>query len=80
MRAKTPSAAAGESGSTSMTWEPILPRSVTRQLIAHIGDTGADARRQRTRALLARLSERERELPSRWDGADQTRRSAANCS
>jgi DNA-binding NarL/FixJ family response regulator len=42
--------------------EPILSPSVTRQLIAHIGDTGADARRQHARGLLARLSEREREV------------------
>ncbi len=42
--------------------EPILSPSVTRQLIAHIGDTGASARRQHARALLARLSEREREV------------------
>ena len=42
--------------------EPILSPSVTRQLIAHVGDTGADARRQHARALLARLSEREREV------------------
>jgi DNA-binding NarL/FixJ family response regulator len=42
--------------------EPILSPSVTRQLIAHIGDTGADARRRHARALLARLSEREREV------------------
>ena len=42
--------------------EPILSPSVTRQLIAHIGDTGANARRQHARALLARLSEREREV------------------
>jgi DNA-binding NarL/FixJ family response regulator len=42
--------------------EPILSPSVTRQLIAHIGDTGANARRQHARAMLARLSEREREV------------------
>jgi DNA-binding NarL/FixJ family response regulator len=42
--------------------EPILSPSVTRQLIAHIGDTGANARRQHARELLARLSEREREV------------------
>jgi DNA-binding NarL/FixJ family response regulator len=42
--------------------EPILSPSVTRQLITHIGDTGANARRQHARALLARLSEREREV------------------
>jgi DNA-binding NarL/FixJ family response regulator len=42
--------------------EPILSPSVTRQLIAHIGDSGANARRQHARALLARLSEREREV------------------
>jgi DNA-binding NarL/FixJ family response regulator len=42
--------------------EPILSPSVTRQLIAHIGDTDANARRQHARARLARLSEREREV------------------
>jgi DNA-binding NarL/FixJ family response regulator len=42
--------------------EPILSPSVTRKLIAHIGETGANARRQHARALLARLSEREREV------------------
>jgi DNA-binding NarL/FixJ family response regulator len=42
--------------------EPILSPSVTRQLIAHIGDTDANARRQHARAQLARLSEREREV------------------
>jgi DNA-binding NarL/FixJ family response regulator len=42
--------------------EPILSPSVTRQLIAHIGDTDADARRHYARAQLARLSEREREV------------------
>jgi len=42
--------------------EPILSPSVTRRLIAHIGDTGANARRQHALAMLARLSEREREV------------------
>jgi DNA-binding NarL/FixJ family response regulator len=42
--------------------EPILSPSVTRQLIAHVGDTAVNARRQHARALLARLSEREREV------------------
>ena len=42
--------------------EPILSPSVTRQLIAHIGDTGTNARREHARALLARLSDREREV------------------
>ena len=42
--------------------EPILSPSVTRQLIAHVGDSGANARRQHARAQLARLSEREREV------------------
>jgi DNA-binding NarL/FixJ family response regulator len=42
--------------------DPILSPSVTRRLIAHIGDTGANARRQHARTLLARLSEREREV------------------
>ncbi len=42
--------------------EPMLSPSVTRQLIAHIGDTGTNARREHARALLARLSDREREV------------------
>ncbi len=42
--------------------EPILSPEVTRQLIAHLGDTGADARRQNALAALGRLSEREREV------------------
>ncbi|GAA0436792.1 hypothetical protein Acor_50600 [Acrocarpospora corrugata] len=42
--------------------EPILSPVVTRQLIAHLSETGADARRQRARALLGRLSAREREV------------------
>lgn len=42
--------------------EPILSPSVTRRLMAHVGDTGTNARRQHSRALLARLSEREREV------------------
>jgi DNA-binding NarL/FixJ family response regulator len=42
--------------------EPMLSPSVTRQLIAHIGHTGADARRRDARSVLGRLSEREREV------------------
>jgi len=42
--------------------EPILSPQVTRQLIAHLGDTGATARRQHARSALDRLSEREREV------------------
>jgi DNA-binding NarL/FixJ family response regulator len=42
--------------------EPILSPEVTRQLIAHVGITGADARRRHARKILARLSEREREV------------------
>ncbi|MFI7613210.1 response regulator [Nonomuraea terrae] len=42
--------------------EPILSPAVTRQLIAHVSDGGADDRAQRARRLLARLSEREREV------------------
>jgi DNA-binding NarL/FixJ family response regulator len=42
--------------------EPILSPSVTRQLIAHLGDTGAGDRRQRARSMLARLSEREQDV------------------
>jgi DNA-binding NarL/FixJ family response regulator len=42
--------------------EPILSPTVMRQLIAHISTTGADTRRQRARAMLAQLSEREQEV------------------
>ncbi|WP_344949503.1 response regulator transcription factor [Sphaerisporangium flaviroseum] len=42
--------------------EPILSPTVTRQLIAHISDTGADARRRHARTVLGRLSDREREV------------------
>lgn len=42
--------------------EPMLSPTVTRQLIAHLGTTGADARRERARRLLGRLSDREREV------------------
>jgi DNA-binding NarL/FixJ family response regulator len=44
------------------TGEPILSPTVTRQLIAHITDTGADARRRHARTILTQLSEREREV------------------
>lgn len=42
--------------------DPILSPVVVRQLIAHLGDTGAAARRERAGAALARLSAREREV------------------
>lgn len=42
--------------------EPILSPSVTRRVIAHLGDTGAAARQQRAAAALRRLSAREREV------------------
>ncbi|GAA1679879.1 response regulator transcription factor [Nonomuraea maheshkhaliensis] len=42
--------------------EPILSPAVTRQLITHVSDGGADERTQRSRKLLDRLSEREREV------------------
>ena len=42
--------------------EPILSPAVTRQLIAHVGTTGADARQRHARTMLARVSEREREV------------------
>jgi DNA-binding NarL/FixJ family response regulator len=42
--------------------EPILSPSVTRQLIAHVSDTGAGARRRHSRTVLNRLSVREREV------------------
>jgi DNA-binding NarL/FixJ family response regulator len=42
--------------------EPILSPSVTRQLIAHVGTTGIDARRRQARNALAALSDREREV------------------
>ncbi|WP_188192897.1 response regulator [Nonomuraea sp. SYSU D8015] len=42
--------------------EPILSPAVTRQLITHVSDGGAGERTDRARKLLARLSEREREV------------------
>ncbi|MDA0635434.1 response regulator transcription factor [Nonomuraea sp. MCN248] len=42
--------------------EPILSPAVTRQLISHLSVGGADGRADRARALLGRLSEREREV------------------
>jgi DNA-binding NarL/FixJ family response regulator len=42
--------------------EPILSPTVTRQLIAHVADTGAAARRQHAVRVLSLLSEREREV------------------
>ncbi|SEH00823.1 DNA-binding response regulator, NarL/FixJ family, contains REC and HTH domains [Nonomuraea solani] len=42
--------------------EPILSPTVTRQLIAHVADTGAAARRQHAVRVLSPLSEREREV------------------
>ncbi|MFC4121474.1 response regulator transcription factor [Nonomuraea zeae] len=42
--------------------EPILSPTVTRQLIAHVADTGAAARRQHAVRMLRLLSEREREV------------------
>ncbi|WP_246649864.1 response regulator [Nonomuraea coxensis] len=42
--------------------EPILSPAVTRQLITHVSDGGAGERAGRARRLLARLSEREREV------------------
>ncbi|MGI5270670.1 response regulator [Nonomuraea sp. CA-218870] len=42
--------------------EPILSPAVTRQLISHLSAAGADGRADRARALLGRLSEREREV------------------
>jgi DNA-binding NarL/FixJ family response regulator len=42
--------------------EPILSPAVTRQLIAHVGTTGAGARHRHARTMLARLSERERDV------------------
>jgi DNA-binding NarL/FixJ family response regulator len=42
--------------------EPILSPVVTRQLIAHVGDSGAGARAREARAQLALLSDREREV------------------
>ena len=42
--------------------EPILSPTVTRQLIAHLSDTGADARQRHATTALDQLSEREREV------------------
>jgi DNA-binding NarL/FixJ family response regulator len=42
--------------------EPILSPGVIRQLITHLGDTGAHARRQHARTVLGRLTDREHEV------------------
>ncbi|MFF4987329.1 response regulator [Streptosporangium saharense] len=42
--------------------EPILSPAVTRQLIAHVSDGGAGTRGEQARALLAVLSDRERDV------------------
>ncbi|WP_062437981.1 response regulator [Herbidospora daliensis] len=42
--------------------EPILSPTVTRQLIAHVADSGAAARRQHAVRVLGGLSAREREV------------------
>lgn len=42
--------------------EPILSPAVTRRLIAHVAAPGVDAGRQRARAALEHLSDREREV------------------
>ncbi|WP_328794657.1 response regulator transcription factor [Herbidospora solisilvae] len=42
--------------------EPILSPTVTRQLIAHVADSGAAGRRQHATRVLSRLSAREREV------------------
>ncbi|MEU7893145.1 response regulator transcription factor [Nonomuraea sp. NPDC049152] len=40
--------------------EPFLSPAVLRQVLTHVGGTGADGRRQYARSMLSRLSERER--------------------
>ncbi|HEU5470180.1 MAG TPA: LuxR C-terminal-related transcriptional regulator [Actinophytocola sp.] len=40
----------------------MLSPAVTRQLIAHLSVTGADARQRQAHTLLGRLSSREREV------------------
>ena len=42
--------------------DPMLSPTVTRQLIEHVVDQGAGARRSEARAMLDRLSERERQV------------------
>jgi DNA-binding NarL/FixJ family response regulator len=42
--------------------EPMLSPAVTRRLIAHVTDAEATARRDRAAALLARLTDRERDV------------------
>jgi DNA-binding NarL/FixJ family response regulator len=42
--------------------EAMLSPTVTRRLLAHLADGGADARRAGAEALLARLTDREREV------------------
>ncbi|MDT3396438.1 response regulator transcription factor [Streptomyces sp. B1866] len=42
--------------------DPVLSPAVTQQLIAHVADSGRDARRDRAARLLDRLNDREREV------------------
>ena len=42
--------------------EPILSPAVTRQLMRHVGTTAEDARQRHARGVLARLTERERDV------------------
>ncbi|MDX3231391.1 response regulator transcription factor [Streptomyces sp. ME19-01-6] len=42
--------------------EPVLSPTVTQQLIEHVAGEGRDGRRERARALLGRLNDREREV------------------
>ncbi|MGY0057578.1 response regulator transcription factor [Streptomyces sp. LZ34] len=42
--------------------EPVLSPAVTQQLIEHVAGPGRDGRRERARALLGRLNDREREV------------------
>jgi DNA-binding NarL/FixJ family response regulator len=42
--------------------EAMLSPTVTRQLLAHLADGGADARKSQSLALLERLTDREREV------------------
>jgi DNA-binding NarL/FixJ family response regulator len=42
--------------------EPMLSPTVTRRLIAHVADPAASSRRDEARALLSRLTDRERQV------------------
>ena len=60
--------------------EPMLSPTVTRQLIAHVSDTGADARQRHATPRWPGSANANARSPSRSGGASPTPRSAPSCS